>query len=437
MPTISDPLVLAFDALRRADAQAPAVLGPGCAVSRRELDVAASEAGATFAGEAPGGSAVLRAPDGVPFLAGWLALRRAGIAAILADARMPEPEIDRIARRLGARAVLEWRDAWSWRAREGAFREYAGIAAVKLTSGSTGEPRGVEATAAHLLADEGQIASTMGIAPSDRILGAIPMSHSYGLSSVAVPALVRGCPAVIPEPDAGPWAALDAARRWGATVFPTVPAFLQALVRLESPPPPPPSVRLVLTAGAPLEPATARRFRERFGLAVHVFYGSSETGGICYDRDGGAGERGTVGTPMDGVRVRLDPREGTVVVESAAVVGGVFRTRDVAELGGDGELRLIGRDDVVNVRGRKVHPREVEAVLASCDGVREAVVLGDGDVLRAIVACDPGAVDRETLLSRCRERLSPHKVPRSVVFVEELPRTDRGKLDRAALVELA
>lgn len=434
---MTDALVLAFDALRCADPGAPVVLGPDREVSREGLDDACREVGEALPEAGDDGAAVLRAADGIPFLAGFLALRRSGLAAILADARMPDDELERVASRLGARGVLAWEGAWSWRPRDGAPRRYAGIAAVKLTSGSTGEPKGVEATAAHLLADERQIASTMGIEALDRILGAIPMSHSYGLSSVAVPALVRGCAVVIPDPESGPWAALEAARLWGATVFPTVPAFLHALVRLEAPPSPPPSVRLVLTAGAPLDPETARRFRERFGIGVHVFYGSSETGGICYDRTGGAGERGTVGTPLDGVRVTVDPDTGVVVVESDAVVGGVHRTRDAAKLEAGGELRLLGRDDVVNVRGRKVHPREVEAVLSACDGVRECVVLGDGDVLRAIVACSPGAVDRETLLARCRERLSPHKVPRSVVFVEALPRNARGKLDRAALGALA
>jgi len=437
METMIDVLVQAFEALRRADAGAPAVLGPLREISRAELDTSVRAALAHVVPGSRSGAAVLQSPDGVPFLSGFLALRRAGIAAILADARMPEAEVDRVADRLGAGAVLSWDGDWIWRSRAGPPRAYPGVAAVKLTSGSTGEPRGIRVTAENLAADEAQIASTMGIVASDRVLGAIPMSHSYGLSSVAVPVLTRGCPAVIPVPGAGPWAALEAAERWSATVFPTVPAFLHALVRLESPPPPPSTVRLVLTAGAPLDPVAARRFRDRFGLPVHVFYGSSETGGICYDRLGGAGERGTVGTPMDGVRVTLDPESGTVVVASAAVVGGEYRTLDAAELSADGELRLLGRDDVINVRGRKVHPREVEGVIAACDGVREVVVIGDGDVLRAIVACERGAVDRETLIAHCRERLSPHKVPRSVVFVEELPRTDRGKLDRAALSSLA
>ncbi|HBL30494.1 MAG TPA: long-chain fatty acid--CoA ligase, partial [Acidobacteria bacterium] len=68
------------------------------------------------------------------------------------------------------------------------------------------------------------------------------------------------------------------------------------------PPRRPAALRLVLTAGALLGAATAARFREAFGLPVHVFYGASECGGICYDRTGDAAERGTVGTPVDGVQ---------------------------------------------------------------------------------------------------------------------------------------
>src|SRR5262249_14836610 len=133
---------------------------------------------------------------------------------------------------------------------------------------------------------------------------AIPLSHSYGLSSLVLPALLRGTPLVLPEEDGllAPFAAAAAA---GATVFPTVPAYVEALLKLSHPPAWPPSLRLVIAAGAPLQPATARRFRETFGLPVHVFYGASECGGICYDREGSAGERGTVGTPVQGVEVEL------------------------------------------------------------------------------------------------------------------------------------
>jgi long-chain acyl-CoA synthetase len=310
----------------------------------------------------------------------------------------------------------------------------------------------------------------MGLAAADRLLATIPMSHSYGLSSLALPALVRGALLVLPE-GSDPFAPFSAAERCGATVFPTVPAYLQALLALSHPPPRPPALRLVLTAGAPLQAATACRFRETFGLPVHVFYGASECGGICYDREGGAGERGTVGTPVHGVSVTLgkvdapeeesadcgvvrvagpavadgylpgpDPRPGTAR-EFPRLGGGRFTTGDVASWK-DGELVLRGRaDHLINIKGKKIDPREVEAVLALLPGVEEAAVLplpaaGGEAILRAVVASRRGELSRQEVLGWCRAHLAPHKVPRSLVLVRELPRTERGKLDRRALLAL-
>jgi long-chain acyl-CoA synthetase len=222
---------------------------------------------------------------------------------------------------------------------------------------------------------------------------------------------------------------------------------------MAEPPPRPASLRLVISAGAPLSAATSARFRAIFGLPVHVFYGSSECGGICYDREGGAAERGTVGSPVAGVTVSLE--EGAVIVQSPAVAfgyhpdpdarlaGGRFRTGDLAAWR-NGELVLQGRtDDLVNVKGKKVNPREVEGVLAGLAGVDEAVALGvpapgrGGEVLRAVVACRPGRLTVEEVVAWCRARLSAHKVPRSVILVEALPRTARGKLDRCALLAMS
>ena len=168
-----------------------------------------------------------------------------------------------------------------------------------------------------------------------------------------------------------------------------------------------------------------------------MFYGASECGGITYDREGGAAERGTVGTPVEGVKVRLE--DGTIVVASPAVASGVFRTADRGEWSA-GELRLLGRlDAVINVEGKKVDPAEVEGVLAGLSGVREAVVVGVAapgsgkEIVRAVIAREPGRLSYEEVASWCRSRLAPHKVPKSIVLVDAIPRTARGKVDRAAL----
>jgi long-chain acyl-CoA synthetase len=502
-----DPLLQAFESLVRRQPLAPLVLSGSRRATVADVDALARAARRSLGSPAPAaptGPAALAAPaprgglppgalvavsahNGPGLLASLLALRRADLAAVLLDGQAPPAEALRVARALGASALLRCLTSWpaaaddwetSWLPGGGLARAASlpGIALIKLTSGSTGAPRGIATPVAALLADDAALARTMGLRADDRLVAAIPMSHSYGLSSLALPALVRGTPLVMPE-DSGLFGPLAAAERLGATVLPTVPPYLDALLRLSQVPVRPRSLRLVIAAGAPLSAPTAAGFREVFGLPVHVFYGASECGGICYDREGGAAERGSVGTPVEGVDVELHAgpagadREtadggadgghgrggnGTggsvIVIRSPAVAAGYVPDPDERLAGGRfvagdlgrwqrGELVLMGRQDgTVNIKGKKVNPREVESVLAELVGVEEVVVLGvplperGGEVLRAVIACRPGRLTREEVLAWCRERLAAHKIPRSLILLPEMPRTERGKLDRAALL---
>jgi acyl-CoA synthetase (AMP-forming)/AMP-acid ligase II len=469
-----DPILQAFELLARREPLAPLVVSPERRATVGDVDALSRAAGAVLdeRSPAPGTLVGLAAANGPGFLASFLALRRAGLAVLLLDAQTPETEARRILRALGASALLRCPAGWpqgpdDWSMTESPGEEtttplsaifpaslpelfpetFPDIAVVKLTSGSTGAPRGIATSAEALMADDSALTASMGLSRQDRLLTTLPLSHSYGLSSLAIPALVRGAVLAIPE-ESSVYDPFVTAERTGATFFPTVPAYLDALVRMSEPPARPACLRLVITAGAPLSAATSARFRERFGLPVHVFYGSSECGGICYDREGGAAERGTVGAPLEGVRVTLE--EGVVTVQSPAVslgylpdgderlAGGRFRAGDLA-VWQDGELALRGRvDDLVNIKGKKVNPREVEAILRGLAGVDDAAVLGvplpaGGEVLRAVVACPPGRLTAGEVVAWCRSHLSAHKVPRSVILVEALPRNARGKLDRAGL----
>jgi acyl-CoA synthetase (AMP-forming)/AMP-acid ligase II len=478
-----DPLLQAFDRLVRRQPLAALVLSGHRRATVADVDAAARAAGRVLDAARqpdgalpPGALVAVAAPSGPGFLAALVALRRSGAAALLLDGQAPPAEALRVARSLGAAALLRCSGPWpeaadDWQSQRlpagggGRAAQLPGIAVVKLTSGSTGAPRGIATPAAALLADDAALARTMGLRPDDRLVAAIPMAHSYGLSSLALPALVRGTPLVMPD-DRGLLGPFAAAERLGATVLPTVPPYLDALLRLSQTPGRPPSLRLVIAAGAPLSARTAAGFRELYGLPVHVFYGASECGGICYDREGGAAERGSVGSPVDGVEIELLPAAspaaagdgrgpgGAVAVRSAAVAAGYLPDPDPRLGGGrfvagdlgtwrDGELVLLGRQDgIVNIKGRKVNPREVESVLAELDGVDEAVVLGipvperGGEVLRAVIGCRSGRLSREEVLAWCRERLAAHKVPRSLILLPEIPRTGRGKPDRAALLAL-
>lgn len=465
----SDGIIAAFSRHAAKRPSDTVVVSPSDRVTFGDLDVLAHAVAQQIVDALvePDGLMGLAAPNGPAFLAGFLALRRARQAVLLLDPFAPDEDRRRVIRSMGAGGVLECSAAWPSSPSEFHLTRSApkrdaplvpGTAVVKLTSGSTGTPRGVCVRTEQLLADEDALARTMGFREDDRLWCAVPLSHSYGFTTLALSTLVRGLMLAVP-PDRDPFAALAAARQVGATVFPTVPAYIQALLKLSAPPRLPATVRLVISAGAVLTGSIAEAFRLEHGRSVHTFYGSSECGGICYDREGGAAERGTVGSPVEGVRLSLGPLEsapgeGLVVVESPAVGeayfpvsesrlgAGRFESNDVG-VWQSGELVLRRRiDTVINVRGRKVDPHEVELVLSALDGVAEAVVIGltssDGkdEIVCAVVACPSARLKSRDMVAWCRPRLADHKVPRRFLFVDSIPRTSRGKIDRSALLAL-
>jgi acyl-coenzyme A synthetase/AMP-(fatty) acid ligase len=212
-------------------------------------------------------------------------------------------------------------------------------------------------------------------------------------------------------------------------------------------------LRLCISAGAPLPLEIARKFREKFQRSIHSFYGSSECGGICYDREAQLLEPGFVGPAMRGVELDLiepDLAASRIRVRSAAAGDSYFPEPDDEKLGGgsfvpddllsaseDG-FRIVGRiSDVINVAGKKVNPAEVEAELLRFEGVRAAVAFGRESTLRnqEVAACVvAGEGIREVdLLEFCRGRLSGWQVPKQIFFVEEIPVNERGKVSRRDL----
>src|SRR5438552_11621826 len=321
----------------------------------------------------------------------------------------------------------------------------------KLTSGTTAEPCLVRFRSEQLLADCDQICDTMGICDADLNFGVIPISHSYGFSNLLTPLIVRGVPMVVSR-DGTPRAVLADLARTGATVFPGMPLFYQAFSEMDDIPALP-RLRLCISAGAPLPISVARKFREKFGLPIHSFYGASECGGICYDRDATNEIEGFVGQPMKDVDLELvDPNapSSQIRVRSAAVGDGYFPEPDEEKLGGGvfvpddlltrvgSGFKIVGRiSDVINVAGKKVNPAEVEAHLLRFPGVRHAVVFGRESVLRneEVAACVVAAADvSETdLLQFCRGALSSWQVPKRIFVVDALPANERGKISRREL----
>jgi long-chain acyl-CoA synthetase len=324
---------------------------------------------------------------------------------------------------------------------------------LKLTSGTTAEPRAIRFCSEQLLADCLQICETMGITDQDLNFGVIPVSHSYGFSNLLTPLIARGVPLVVSR-DRMPRAVLDDLARTKATVFAGMPVFYQAFAGMENVPELP-HLRLCISAGAPLSLSIARKFRQIFRRPIHSFYGSSECGGICYDREAPLDEEGFVGDPLNGVELDvLDPAAcvSRVRVRTAAAGSGYFPESEEERLGDgcfvpddlltrtESGVKIVGRvSDIINVAGKKVNPAEVEAALLSFEGVREAVVFGrtsrlrHGEVATCVVA--HGRVREADLLEFLRRRLSGWQVPKRIYFLDELPLTERGKINRRWLAE--
>src|SRR5437588_3996140 len=144
---------------------------------------------------------------------------------------------------------------------------------LKLTSGTTAAPRAIRFRSQQLLADCDQICDTMGISDVDLNFGVIPVSHSYGFSNLLTPMITRGVAMVLSQ-DRTPRAVLDDIAKTNATVFPGMPVFYQAFCEMKDVPMLP-KLRLCISAGAPLPLAVAQKFREKFGLPIHSFYGAS------------------------------------------------------------------------------------------------------------------------------------------------------------------
>lgn len=325
-----------------------------------------------------------------------------------------------------------------------------GISLLKITSGTTGTPRAIRFRSEQLLADCENICETMGITARDVNFGAIPVSHSYGFSNLITPLIVRGVPLVL-SADRMPRAIVDGICRSGATVFPGMPVFFQTMSEV-SDVAQLGALRLCISAGAPLPLALARSFRQRFGLTIHSFYGSSECGGVCYDREGALEQEGFVGRAMNGVEIESlgDDVATQIRVRSAAVADGYFPENDAARLGGgtfipddllersaDG-FRIVGRvSDVINVAGKKVHPAEIELVLRGAAGVRDAVAFGRaaaGSRQEEIAACVVAdGTSEQMLLDHCRRHLSGWQAPKRIFLVDALPVNERGKLNRRQL----
>jgi O-succinylbenzoic acid--CoA ligase len=363
------------------------------------------------------------------------ALDGTGPAIVPVDAGLPEAALAGMLETLAPAALVT---SEGTRALQG-----AGVAddtaVVIATSGSTGEPKGVELTAASLTASATASLRRIGAGPGDRWLCCLPTFHIAGLG-VLVRSLVSGTDPVVVE-KLDPAALTTSGCRHMSLVPTQLRRLLDAGIR-------PDGITTVLLGGAAAGHGLLTDAQSA-GWRVVTTYGMSETcGGCVYD-----------GVPLDGVRFGFGQAErieigGHVLfsryrlrpdLTSAALVDGWFRTADLGYVDAEGRLVVRGRaDDVINTGGEKVVPGEVEAVLGTAAGVADVVVIGVPDaewgelVTAFVVPADPAAPPGlPELRGIVQQTLSAHAAPKKVFVMQVFPLLPSGKPDRAALRKAA
>ena len=309
------------------------------------------------------------------------------------------------------------------------------IAVVVATSGSTGQPKGTELSAAALLASARASLRRIGAAAGQRWLACLPAFHVAGLQ-VLIRSLLAGAEPVYCD-RLGP----DIIAASGCAYVSVVPTQLRRLTEAGADLS---KLRAILLGGAPPQPGLVAAATAAGGRVITT-YGMSETcGGCVYDGipldrvrlEIGADSRVRIAGPVlfSGYRLRPD-------LTAEATDGPWFITSDLGSVSPDGLLTVRGRaDDVITTGGEKVLAADVEAALGALPGVREAAVVGVPDpdwgeqVTAIVVADDPGAPpDLALIRAHVRSTLGGHAAPRALRVVPRIPLLPSGKPDREAL----
>ena len=331
------------------------------------------------------------------------------------------------------------------------------VIAYILTSGSTGPPSAFGFTRDTFTASSAAVADRLGLGPGDRWGLCLSPGHIGGLSLIVRAVLTGASVRLWPAFDAR--AVARAILAGEVTHLAIVPVMLQRILARLRDRRAPESLRCVLVGGA----AAPRALLDRAwtaGLPIATTWGMTETASQVATAPPALARQhpGTAGPPLPGIEVRPAP-DGTLQVRgptlaSAVIPGpgappqplptdarGWFTTRDLGRVDPDGLVWIEGRAGAIIVSGGlNVSPGEVEKVIETLPGVREAVVLGLpdekwGEVVAAVVEADPAAVTAADVDRHCRDHLVRGRCPTRILVVDELPRTWTGKVMRPKVNE--
>lgn len=333
------------------------------------------------------------------------------------------------------------------------------------TSGTTGSPKAAmhrHANIRHVCETYG--AQVLGITRDDRTLSIAKMFFAYGIGNSVFFPLSVGATTILEPRRPTPEIIADRVDQTRPTLLFSVPTFLAALVTSELPDTTFASVRLAASAGEPLPAPLQQRFTNRFRIQVLDGIGSTEALHIFLSNAPDDIREGTTGKPVPGYDIEIRDSSGAVLgagqpgalfVRGDSLAVGYWRRTDASRQvfqgawlstgdtyirDNDGYYRCLGRStDMLKAGGIWVSPAEVESRLLEHPAVRQAAVIGvpdENDLDKPVAVVVAAGVTAEELVAWCRDGLAHFKSPRHVLFVDDLPKTATGKLQRFKLREM-
>jgi long-chain acyl-CoA synthetase len=329
-------------------------------------------------------------------------------------------------------------------------------AVILYTSGTTGTPKGAELTHANLIRNAEIAGSLFDLGPDTRILGALPLFHSFG-QTCGMNAAIKGGAMLSLIPRFEPGKALEILERDKVTVFEGVPTMYGALLNHPDREKTDTSaLKVCASGGAALPVELLHGFDEAFGCKVLEGYGLSETSPVAsFNHPDKERKPGSIGTPIEGVEMKLlEPNEegvGEIAIRGHNVMKGYFnrpdatadaidsdgwfKTGDLAKVDEDGYYFIVDRSKDMIIRGGyNIYPREVEEVLYEHPAVAECAIIGvphdelGEEVAAAVVLKDGQSATPEELRDHVKEHVAAYKYPRTVHILDELPKTATGKI---------
>ncbi|TWP37884.1 long-chain-fatty-acid--CoA ligase [Leekyejoonella antrihumi] len=340
-------------------------------------------------------------------------------------------------------------------------RDDSDTAVILYTSGTTGRPKGAELTHGALDKNQEVTARTLlELTANDVVMGCLPLFHVFGLTcglntSVAVGSTLT----LIPRFD--PRAALDTIAAHHVTVFEGVPTMYQAMLAAgEQHDADLSTLRVAVSGGSSMPVEVMRKFEERFDAVILEGYGLSETSPVAsFNHPHAQRKPGSIGTPIEGVEMRLAQEDGgdspageigEIAIRghllmkgywgrpdatAEAIRDGWFFSGDLARVDADGYFFIVDRSkDLILRGGYNVYPREVEEVLYEHPDVVEAAVVGIPDdhygeeIVAYVVRRPDTRVTERELQEFAKERLAAYKYPRTITFIDALPKGATGKI---------